>query len=61
MCQCECLFKARKTIYTASMYKFTINKFKELLMEAGFKDITVWTDPQKWIAVCLAKAINIAQ
>ena len=30
-------------------------------MEAGFKDITVWTDPQKWIAVCHTKAINIAQ
>ncbi len=49
-------FEAGERIHTESSYKYTRQNFTTLLAQAGFEDVTVWTDPQEWFIVCHARA-----
>lgn len=49
-------FAAGERIHTESSYKYTQQGFTRMLAQAGFKDMTVWTDPQQWFMVCHARA-----
>lgn len=50
-------FERGERIHTESSYKYTPKHFLELLKEAGFGNIQVWTDPQEWFMVCHAQAV----
>ncbi len=47
-------FEAGERILTEYSYKWQREAFVELLREAGFADVQVWTDEQAWFAVVLA-------
>ena len=49
-------FKAGEMIHTENSYKYTKNSFTNLLIEAGFKNIETWMDPNNYFLVCYAKA-----
>lgn len=49
-------FACGERIHTENSYKYQINDFIALLGRAGFHQTTVWTDPQQWFAVVLARA-----
>lgn len=49
-------FEAGESIHTESSYKYTRSGFLNLLEQAGFGDISVWTDPQDWFMVCHARS-----
>ena len=49
-------FKSGESIHTENSYKYQINMFKEMLLEAGYSDTQCWTDPKQWFAVFLAHA-----
>lgn len=49
-------FKSGESIHTENSYKYQIDIFKEMLMEAGYSHIQFWTDPNQWFAVFLAHA-----
>lgn len=49
-------FKAGEMIHTENSYKYTKASFSDLLINAGFDDVQVWTDPQEFFMVCFAKA-----
>lgn len=49
-------FEQGDRIHTENSYKYTQNGFRDLLTQAGFKDVTIWTDPQQWFIVCHAHA-----
>jgi dimethylhistidine N-methyltransferase len=49
-------FKAGEMIHTENSYKYTKASFSDLLINAGFDDVQVWTDPQELFMVCFAKA-----
>jgi dimethylhistidine N-methyltransferase len=49
-------FKSGESIHTENSYKYQIDIFKEMLLEAGYSDIQFWTDPNQWFAVFLAHA-----
>ncbi|MBE9155423.1 L-histidine N(alpha)-methyltransferase [Nodosilinea sp. LEGE 06152] len=40
----EISFKAGETLRTEHSYKYTVNEFQLLAMEAGFQPVQVWTD-----------------
>jgi dimethylhistidine N-methyltransferase len=47
-------FERGDRIHTENSYKYTRSGFSDLLTHAGFKDVTIWTDPQGWFIVCHA-------
>jgi len=49
-------FKAGEMIHTENSYKYTKASFSDLLINAGFDDVQIWTDPQEMFMVCYAKA-----
>lgn len=49
-------FKAGEMIHTENSYKYTKVSFSDLLINAGFDDVQIWTDPQELFMVCYAKA-----
>ena len=49
-------FKAGEMIHTENSYKYTQASFSDLLINAGFDDVQIWTDPQELFMVCYAKA-----
>ncbi len=49
-------FKAGEMIHTENSYKYTKNSFSNMLIQAGFDDVQIWTDPQELFMVCYAKA-----
>lgn len=48
-------FEREERIHTENSYKYTRAGFSALLTQAGFKDVTIWTDPQGWFIVCHAR------
>ena len=52
----ERAFQAGELIHTENSYKYTAEKFQLLLMNAGFKNIQTWTDPQSYFLVAYAAA-----
>lgn len=49
-------FKVGEMIHTENSYKYTKASFSDLLINAGFDDVQIWTDPQELFMVCYAKA-----
>ncbi|RBA25545.1 L-histidine N(alpha)-methyltransferase [Herminiimonas fonticola] len=49
-------FERGERIHTENSYKYTRQSFISLLTEAGFENVTTWTDPQQWFMVCHARA-----
>lgn len=49
-------FKAGEMIHTENSYKYTKASFSDLLIQAGFDDVHIWTDPKEMFMVCYAKA-----
>ena len=49
-------FRAGERIHTENSYKYTVDRFTELLSAAGFATPTAWTDPNGWFAVFWAPA-----
>jgi dimethylhistidine N-methyltransferase len=48
-------FERGERIHTENSYKYTRAGFSALLTQAGFKDVTIWADPQGWFIVCHAR------
>jgi dimethylhistidine N-methyltransferase len=48
-------FKAGDLIHTEHSHKYTIESIKQLLNNAGFKKIQIWTDPKDYFAVLYAQ------
>lgn len=48
-------FSAGERIHTENAYKWQPQQFEALLHKAGFSDVQIWTDPQRWFAVMLAR------
>jgi dimethylhistidine N-methyltransferase len=44
-------FGQGETLRTEHSYKYTIDEFQLLAMEAGFKPLQVWTDPNQWFSL----------
>ena len=49
-------FQAGERIHTENSHKYTPDGVRQLLTQAGFGDIRIWTDPRGWFAICLAHA-----
>ncbi len=49
-------FERGERIHTENSYKYTRQSFISLLTEAGFENVTTWTDTQQWFMVCHAHA-----
>jgi len=49
-------FERGDRVHTENSYKYTRQRFAELLAQAGFRDVRAWTDPQQWFLVCHARA-----
>ena len=49
-------FETGERIHTENSYKYTRQGFVDVLTQAGFESVTVWTDPQDWFLVCHARA-----
>ncbi len=49
-------FRAGERIHTENSYKYSVERFAELLKAAGFATPTCWTDPNDWFAVFWAPA-----
>lgn len=47
-------FEAGERILTEYSYKWSRDAFADLLKQAGFADVTTWTDEHGWFAVMLA-------
>jgi dimethylhistidine N-methyltransferase len=50
-------FERGERIHTENSYKYTPQRFIELLQEAGFGKVRTWTDPKQWFMVCHAQAL----
>lgn len=50
-------FERGERIHTENSYKYTPEKFVDLLEQAGFGESRTWTDPRGWFMVCHALAI----
>lgn len=50
-------FLEGESIHTESSYKYTREKFLQLLERAGFGQLRTWIDPQHWFMVCHARAV----
>ncbi len=48
-------FRRGETIHTENSYKFTVDGMRQLLSQTGFHVADVWTDPQHWFGVFLAR------
>ena len=44
-------FGLGERIHTESSYKYTLASMSALLQQAGFSQISYWTDPKEWFAV----------
>ncbi len=53
-------FKKGERIHTENSHKYTIDKIKHLLTDAGFKHLKIWTDPNQYYAVIYAHSNNRA-
>jgi len=51
-------FKKGESIHTENSHKYTIDKIKHLLTNAGFKYLKFWTDPNQYYAVIYAHSNN---
>lgn len=49
-------FRHSQAIHTESSYKYTRERFLQLLERAGFGQVKTWTDPHNWFMVCHARA-----
>jgi uncharacterized SAM-dependent methyltransferase len=49
-------FQQGESIHTENSYKYTQEKFLQLLEWAGFVQVRTWTDPSNWFMVCHARA-----
>ncbi|KAF1041930.1 MAG: Histidine N-alpha-methyltransferase [Herbaspirillum frisingense] len=49
-------FLQGERIHTENSHKFTPEDILDLLEQAGFGDCKMWFDPQRWFAVCHARA-----
>jgi dimethylhistidine N-methyltransferase len=49
-------FLQSQGIHTENSYKYTRERFLQLLERAGFGQIRTWTDPRNWFMVCHARA-----
>lgn len=50
-------FGAGERIHTENSYKYRQDDFARLLALAGWKSVRCWTDPRRWFAVILARAV----
>lgn len=48
-------FAAGERIHTENSYKYSLDRFCDLLEQAGFSRFKAWTDPQRWFAVVHAQ------
>jgi dimethylhistidine N-methyltransferase len=48
------LFRAGEMIHTENSYKYSEATFQKILHEAGFTQVTAWTDPESNFLVCFA-------
>lgn len=48
-------FAAGERIHSENSYKYRVDDFVSLLAANGFGRSTVWTDPQNWFAIVLAR------
>jgi dimethylhistidine N-methyltransferase len=44
-------FAEGETIHTESSYKYTVDEFADLAESAGFKQVSIWTDPDNFFSV----------
>ena len=44
-------FRAGETVHTENSYKYTIESFQALAEAAGWRPVSVWTDPRDYFAV----------
>lgn len=49
-------FQADERIHTENSYKYTIERFVDLLRRAGYGDIRHWSDARDWFSVFSARA-----
>lgn len=49
-------FRQGERIHTENSHKFTPQDILDLLEQSGFGDVRMWFDPQRWFAVCHARA-----
>ena len=49
------VFKKGELIHTENSHKYTIGSIKELLKNAGFEKMQIWTDPKDYFAVIYAQ------
>lgn len=49
-------FREGEGIHTESSYKYTRERFLQLLERAGFSQVRTWTDANDWFMVCHARA-----
>lgn len=52
----ERAFAAGECIHTENSYKYPLDRFYELLAQAGFAPTRAWTDPLQWFALVHAQA-----
>jgi dimethylhistidine N-methyltransferase len=50
-------FEQGERIHTENSYKYTTEGALDLLAQAGFKKVNMWTDPAQWFAVVYARAV----
>jgi uncharacterized SAM-dependent methyltransferase len=48
-------FRAGEMIHTENSYKYPKATFLKMLQEAGFTQVTAWTDPESNFLVCFAE------
>ena len=48
-------FAQGETIHTENSHKFRLDRFSEMLAQAGFSQVQTWTDARGWYAVVLAR------
>ena len=44
-------FREGDTIHTENSYKFTVEGFRDLAAEAGFRPAATWCDPRRWFCL----------
>jgi dimethylhistidine N-methyltransferase len=49
-------FEASERIHTENSYKYSLEEFGALLRQAGFRNVTAWTDQRNWFALFHATA-----
>lgn len=49
-------FLAGESIHTENSYKYTRERFLQLLEWAGFRRVRTWSDPRNWFMLCHARA-----